>query len=83
MATYDADLQAAVDATSVAKGAEALADYLRQQLADREIETSDDAWVQMVVESIERDPNFMVDSEPSDFTSPRRDEGQAKGQPTE
>ncbi|WP_121251174.1 hypothetical protein [Nocardioides ferulae] len=77
MATYDADLQAAVDATSVAKDAGevepgGLADYLRRELAEREIETSDDAWVQMVVENIERDPNFMVDTEPSDYTSPER-----------
>ena len=75
MATYDRDLQAAVDATSVAHDAgttEDLADYLRQQLSEREIETAGDAWISYVVEQIRADPNFMVDREPEDF-EPRHD----------
>jgi hypothetical protein len=76
MAVYDSDLQAAVDATSVAKDAKAtddLAGYLREQLAEREIETSDDAWIQRVLEGIENDPNFMVADTPSDYDPPDRD----------
>ncbi len=75
MATYDRDLQAAVDATSVAHDAgttEDLEDYLRQQLSEREIETTDDAWISHVVEQIRADPNFMIDREPKDFR-PRHD----------
>jgi hypothetical protein len=70
MARHNSDLQAAVDATSVAKDAhetDDLAGYLREQLAERDVETSDDAWVQRMVERIEADRNFMIDSEPSDF----------------
>lgn len=71
MATYDADLQAAVDSTSVARdaGETDLADYLRMMLAERDIETTDDAWVQRVVEGIEKDRNYLIESEPEDFTS--------------
>ncbi|QZY30364.1 hypothetical protein [Nocardioides coralli] len=75
MATYDADLQAAVDATSVANDAgttEDLVDYLREQLAERDIETSDDAWLERMVEGIKGDRNYLIDSEPDDFT-PTRD----------
>ena len=75
MATYDADLQAAVDATSVAHdtGTEQdLVQYLRDQLAEREIETGDDGWLQRMVEGIKGDRNFMIDSEPDDFV-PRHD----------
>ena len=74
MAVYDSDLQAAVDATSVAKDAAQthdLADYLREQLAERDIETTDDAWIQRTVEKIEADPNYMIDREPTDYTSTR------------
>jgi DNA-directed RNA polymerase specialized sigma54-like protein len=74
MATYDRDLQAAVDATSVARDAgtaEDLQDYLRQQLAERDIETTDDAWLAYVVEQIRADPNYMVDREPEDFERSR------------
>lgn len=74
MATYDRDLQAAVDATSVAHDAGATEDlqaYLRQQLSEREIETTDDAWLSYVVEQIRADPNYMVDREPEDFERPR------------
>ncbi|WP_122817845.1 hypothetical protein [Nocardioides pantholopis] len=71
MASYDSDLQAAVDATSIAKasGETDLATYLRAQLADRDIETTDDAWVERMVQGIENDRNFMIDSEPSDYDS--------------
>jgi len=72
VATYDADLQAAVDATSVARDAGTdvdLAQYLRDQLAEREIETDDDAWVERMVDGIRGDRNFMIDSEPRDFVS--------------
>jgi hypothetical protein len=75
VATYDADLQAAVDATSVAHdtGTEQdLVQYLRDQLAEREIETGDDGWLQRMVEGIKGDRNFMIDSEPDDFV-PRHD----------
>lgn len=70
MGSYNSDLQAAVDATSVAKDAHAsddLAGYLREQLAERDIETADDAWVAKVIEGIEGDPNYLIDSEPDDF----------------
>ena len=70
MGSYNSDLQAAVDATSVAKDAHAsddLADYLREQLAARDIETSDDAWVARVLDGIERNPNYLIESEPDDF----------------
>lgn len=70
MARHNSDLQAAVDATSVAKDAnetDDLAGYLREQLADRDIETSDDAWIRRTVERIEADPNYMIEDEPSDF----------------
>lgn len=76
MAVYDSDLQAAVDATSVAKDAKAtddLAGYLREQLAEREIETGDDAWIQHVLDGIEGDRNFMVERTPSDYDPPDRD----------
>jgi hypothetical protein len=75
MATYDADLQAAVDATSVANDAgteDDLVQYLRDQLAERDIETSDDTWLQRMVEGVKQDPNFMIDGEPQDF-EPRSD----------
>lgn len=75
MASYDADLQASVDATSVANDAgteDDLVQYLRDQLAEREIETSDDAWLERMVEGIKGDRNYLIESEPSDFT-PRRD----------
>lgn len=74
MASYDADLQASVDATSVAHDARAtddLVQYLREQLAEREIETTDDAWLERMVEGIKGDRNYLIESEPSDFT-PRR-----------
>ncbi len=72
MATYDANLQAAVDATSIAKstGETDLASYLREQLAERDIETKDEAWVEHIIEMIHEDPNFMIDREPSDYERP-------------
>jgi hypothetical protein len=73
--TYDADLQAAVDATSVANDAGTTTDlvqYLRDQLGEREIETRDDAWLERMVEGVRRDPNYMIESEPDDFV-PRHD----------
>jgi hypothetical protein len=75
MGSYDADLQAAVDATSVAKDAgteDDLVQYLRDQLAEREIETDDEAWLKRMVDGVRRDRNYMIDSEPADFT-PRRE----------
>ena len=75
MATYDADLQAAVDATSVAHDAgteDDLVQYLRDQLSERDIETSDDAWLERMVAGVKSDPNFMIDGEPEDFV-PRSD----------
>jgi len=76
MAVYDSDLQAAVDATSVAKDAgttDDLIGYLRDQLAEREIETSDEEWLRRTVAAIEADPNYMTESEPSDYVSPKRE----------
>jgi hypothetical protein len=70
MGTHNSDLQAAVDATSVAKDSKEtddLAAYLREQLAERDIETTDDDWVRRTVERTEGDPNYMIEDEPSDF----------------
>jgi hypothetical protein len=78
MASYDADLQASVDATSVAHDAgteDDLVQYLRDQLAEREIETSDEAWLERMVEGIKGDRNYLIESEPSDFTPRREREG--------
>lgn len=75
MATHDADLQAAVDSTSVALvagEAEDLKEYLRQQLAEREIETQDEAWLDRMVEAIRDDPNYMIEGEPDDYDPERR-----------
>ena len=74
MASHDADLQAAVDATSVAHDAgteDDLVRYLRDQLAEREIETDDEAWLERMVEGVKGDRNFMIDSEPDDFVARR------------
>ena len=74
MGRHNSDLQAAVDATSVAKDAhetDDLAAYLREQLAEREIETSDDAWVARMVEGIEGNRDYLIESEPSDFDAGR------------
>lgn len=70
MATYDADLQAAVDSASAAHdaGETDLVAALRQMLADRDIETDDEAWLQRMADGIRADRNFMIDSEPEDFT---------------
>lgn len=75
MARYNRDLQAAVDATSVAKDARTTTDllgYLREQLAEREIETTDEDWLRRTVEAIEADPNYMIESEPADFDPEER-----------
>ena len=72
MATYNADLQAAVDSTGVALATgetDDLVQYLRDQLAEREIETQDDAWLERMVEGVRNDRNYMIDSEPNDFTA--------------
>jgi hypothetical protein len=73
MSVHDSDLQAAVDSTSVAKdtGETDLVQYLRDQLAERDIETQDEAWLHLMVEKITADPNYMVESEPNDFTPNR------------
>lgn len=75
MSTHDADLQAAVDSTSVALvagEADDLKDYLRQQLAEREIETQDEAWLDRMIEGIKGDPNYLIESEPDDYEPERR-----------
>ncbi len=74
MASYDADLQAAVDSTSVAKDAGGadeshLVDYLRQQLAERDIDTADEAWLKRMVDGIMGDRNYMIEGEPDDFVA--------------
>ncbi len=70
MATYDADLQAAVDSTSAAHdaGETDLLGTLQQMLAERDIETSDQAWLERTVDGIRNDRNYMIQSEPEDFT---------------
>lgn len=73
MATYDANLQAAVDATSIAKSmgeTDDLVEFLREQLHEREIETKDEAWLKHTVDQIHADTNYMIDSEPSDYERP-------------
>jgi hypothetical protein len=72
VAEYDSHLQRAVDATSVAKdaGETDLAAYLREQLAEQEIETQDEDWINRVLAGIEKDPNYMVEGEPKDYTPP-------------
>ncbi len=75
MATYNHDLQTAVDATSVAKDARLADDletHLRNELAERGIETSDDDWIRRTVERIKADPNYMIEDEPSDFVPEQR-----------
>ena len=70
MSTHNSDLQAAVDATSVAKDSRATTDlhgYLVEQLAERDIETTDEDWLRRTVAAIEADPNYMIEDEPSDF----------------
>ncbi|WP_182525922.1 hypothetical protein [Nocardioides dongkuii] len=75
MAVYDSNLQAAVDATSVAKDAgeagDDLVGYLREQLAERDIETSDEEWLQRMAEGIRANPNYMIESEPHDYEAHR------------
>ena len=51
-----------------------LAAYLREQLAEQEIETQDEEWVQQVLAGIEKDPNYMIESEPKDYTPARATE---------
>jgi len=75
VATYDADLQAAVDATSVAHDAgseDDLVKYLVDQLAEREITTDDREWLERMVAGVKADRDYMIDSEPQDFV-PRRE----------
>ena len=69
MATYDSNLQAAVDATSLARdsGEEDLVGYLRAQLEDREIKTDDQVWVERTVERVRENPNYMIEDEPNDY----------------
>lgn len=74
MARHNSDLQAAVDATSVAKDAKEtddLAGYLREQLAERDIETTDDAWIRRTVERIGENRDYMIEDEPADFDADR------------
>lgn len=70
MGRHNSDLQAAVDATSVAKDSRTTTDlhgYLVEQLAERDIETSDDDWLRRTIAAIEANPNYMIEDEPSDF----------------
>ncbi len=70
MAVYNHDIQAAVDATSVAMDTGSVDDavaLLRDELAKREVQTSDEAWLTATVEAIRRDRNAMVADGPSDF----------------
>ena len=64
-----------MDATSVAHDTgteDDLVQYLRDQLAERDIETADEAWLGRMVEGVRADRNYMIDSEPDDFV-PRRE----------
>ena len=72
MATYDSHLQAAVDATSLARdaGEKDLQGYLRQQLAEREIHTEDTAWIERTVARLEENPDYMIEDEPNDYERP-------------
>lgn len=75
MSTHDADLQAAVDSTSVALvagEADDLKEYLRQQLAERDVETSDEAWLDRMIEGIRGDRDYLIESEPDDYDPERR-----------
>lgn len=75
MSTHDADLQVAVDSTSVALTAGATEDlkaYLIQELAGREVVTRDDAWLDRMLEGIHSDPNYLIESEPDDYEPDRR-----------
>ena len=75
MSTHDADLQVAVDSTSVALQAgeaDDLKEYLRERLAERDVETRDEAWLDRMVEGIKRDPNYLIESEPDDYEPERR-----------
>ena len=60
MAEYDTHLQRAVDATSVAKdaGETDLATYLREQLAEQDIETHDEDWIQRVLDRHREGPEL-------------------------
>jgi glucose-1-phosphate adenylyltransferase len=71
----DADLDDSDDIVLLGDDAgttEDLMSCLRQQLAEREIETADDAWLEHTVERIRHDRNYMIDGEPDDFV-PRHD----------
>lgn len=71
MATYDADLQAAVDATSVERDAGFdgdLVELLREQLVQREIETADQDWLERTAQAIRDNPDYLVADQPSDYT---------------
>ena len=75
MSRYDADLQAAVDVTSMAHDTGTSADlvqHLRDQLAERDISTDDQGWLDRTVAGVEGDRNYMIESEPDDFV-PRRE----------
>ncbi len=75
MGTYNADLQAAVDSTGVALAAgqdDDLVQYLRDQLAERDIETEDEEWLERMVEGVRNHRDYLIESEPNDFT-PRQD----------
>ena len=77
MSTHDADLQAAVDSTSVALQTgetDDLREYLRLQLAERDVETRDEAWLDRMIEGIRSDPNYLIESEPDDYEPERRKE---------
>lgn len=75
MARHDADLQQAVDASSAALDAgseDDLVQILRDQLAERGIETGDTRWLEQTADGIRSDRNYMVESEPEDYV-PHRD----------
>ncbi len=74
MGSYDSDLQAAVDSTSIAHdtGETDLVGFLADQLAERDIETEDRAWLERMAEGIRSNPNYMIDSEPHDYDPEKR-----------
>ncbi|HEY0644603.1 MAG TPA: hypothetical protein VGD39_14350 [Nocardioides sp.] len=74
MAVYQHDIQAAVDATSVALDTGTATDTLvclRDELAKRNIMTSDQEWLISTADAIEHDPDAMIADWPSDFDPAR------------
>ncbi|GAB2882070.1 hypothetical protein [Nocardioides pacificus] len=75
MHQINAAVQAAVDATSIFRDqghsdTTELVKRLRDELAQRDIQTEDQGWLEKTVDHILADPNFMTDDSPSDVGNP-------------